>query len=198
MKPAEVEQCATEGETCQDLVARLDHPPPPPATGQCEREKMLVKLGKVPGMAGRWGGRAPLGASAKAVCYLVPLVISGQESVQLRLSALCPTSLLGCSPVSITGMPPAPGGMLSPRSPKVGCLSISSHLLPCDGVGPRRTSNSASPAVRVAAERQPRAVLTQHSEPGWVRGFGAKGFACSPDSAAWCHRDVEGWVVGGC
>lgn len=30
MKPAEVEQCATEGETCQDLVARLDHPPPPP------------------------------------------------------------------------------------------------------------------------------------------------------------------------
>lgn len=29
MKPAEVEQCVTEGETCQDLVARLDHPPPP-------------------------------------------------------------------------------------------------------------------------------------------------------------------------
>lgn len=33
--------------------------------------------------------------------------------------------------------------MLSPRSPRVGCLSISSHFLACDSTGPRRTSSSA-------------------------------------------------------
>lgn len=65
------------------------------------------------------------GASAEAACYSVPVAISGQESVQLRLSALRPARMLSI----ITEMPPAPSGMLSLGSPKVGCLSISSCLL---------------------------------------------------------------------
>lgn len=87
--------------------------------GQREHGEMPGEVLRARGMPSRRKAGLPRGSSLGCCCFISSYFWAG-ERLQLGLSALGPSSLLGSSPLSVISRRlPAPGGMLSP---KAGCI----------------------------------------------------------------------------